>query len=145
MPNPIITSAKSVEWSTPQDFFDRLNQRYHFEIDLCATPENAKCKKFYTREQDALKQDWRGVCWMNPPYGRGLHKWMKKAYTSAKENGATIVCLLPARTSTGWWHDYCEKAEYEFVRGKLHFNNSKDPAPFASVVVVFKAELLKEN
>lgn len=125
-------------WETPQWFFDKLNDEFGFETDLCAIPENAKCTKYFTPEQDALTQEWTGVCWMNPPYGRGLNKWIRKAYESAQKNDATIVCLLPARTNTGWWHDYCMKAEYRFVRGKLTFGDAKDPAPFASVVVIFR-------
>ena len=133
----VTTSSKTDMWATPQWFFDELNAEFHFETDLCATAENAKCAKFFTVEQDALQQEWTGVYWMNPPYGRGLNRWMKKAYESALNNGATIVCLLPARTNTAWWHDYCMKGEIRFVRGKLKFGNAKHGAPFPSVVVIF--------
>lgn len=137
--NPITTSSKTDMWATPQWFFDELDAEFHFETDLCATAENAKCAKYFTPEQDALKQDWKGVCWMNPPYGRGLNKWVRKAYESAQK-GAVIVALLPARTHTAWWHEYCMHGEYRFVRGRLKFGNAQHVAPFGSVVVIFRRE-----
>lgn len=131
-----MMSSATPEWATPQAFFDKLNLIYGFELDVCATPENAKCVRYFTKEQDGLTQEWRGVCWMNPPYGRTIGKWVKKAYESAQA-GATVVCLLPARVDTAWWHDYCEKGQYQFVRGRLKFNGHKWNAPFPSAVVVF--------
>ena len=131
-------SSKTSEWETPQDFFDLLNSEFHFELDVCAKPENAKCPRYFTPEEDGLKQEWRGVCWMNPPYGREIGRWVKKAYESAKE-GATVVCLLPARTDTSWWHDYCMMAdEIRFIRGRLKFGGAKHPAPFPSAIVIFR-------
>ena len=106
---------------------------------MCATDDNAKCAKYYTEEMDGLSQEWRGVCWMNPPYGRTIGKWMKKAYESSLE-GATVVCLVPARTDTNWWHDYAMKGDIEFIKGRLKFGGSKNSAPFPSAVVVFKQE-----
>ena len=85
----------------------------------------------------SLKQEWFGVCWMNPPYGRDIKHWVKKAYESSL-TGTTVVCLLPARTDTAWWHDYCMKGNIEFIRGRLKFGNSKNSAPFPSAIVVFK-------
>ena len=131
-----LMSSNSDRWETPQDLFDQLNQRYSFEIDVCALPENAKCETYFTPEVDGLSQDWTGVCWMNPPYGREIGKWMKKALESSR-NGATVVCLVPARTDTAWWHDYAMKGEIEFIRGRLNFGNSKNSAPFPSAIVVF--------
>lgn len=130
-------SSKTSEWETPQDFFDLLNSEFHFELDVCAKPENAKCPRYFTPEEDGLKQKWTGVCWMNPPYGREIGRWVKKAYESAQE-GATVVCLLPARTDTSWWHDYCMKGEIRFIRGRLKFGGAKHPAPFPSAVVIFR-------
>lgn len=124
-------------WETPKEFFDRWNAVYHFDLDVCAIPENAKCKQYFTPEQDALQQEWNGVCWMNPPYGREIGRWVKKAYESARKNGATVVCLLPARTDTEWWHDYCMHGDITFIRGRLRFGGSKNSAPFPSAVVVF--------
>lgn len=124
-------------WATPQDFFNDLNDEFQFELDVCALPENAKCDKYFTPEMDGLKQEWTGVCWMNPPYGREIGKWVKKAYESSL-NGATVVCLLPARTDTKWWHDYCMRGEMRFIRGRLKFGGSKWNAPFPNAVVIFK-------
>lgn len=138
MNSDLMFSSNTDMWSTPQDFFDRLNKVFRFDIDVCAIPDNAKCSVYYTPNKDGLKQDWFGTCWMNPPYGRYINKWIKKAYRSAKENGATVVCLLPARVDTKWWHDYCAKGEVWFIKGRLKFGGSKDSAPFPSAVVVFR-------
>lgn len=130
-------SSATPEWATPQDFFDTMNTTHRFDLDVCATPENAKCARFFTKEQDGLAQEWNGKVWMNPPYGREIGKWVRKAYESA-QRGATVVCLLPARTDTAWWHDYCEKGRYRFLRGRLKFGGSRNSAPFPSVVVTFE-------
>lgn len=130
-------SSETVEWSTPQDFFDRLAVGFSFDLDVCATAENAKAPRFFTKEVDGLQQEWRGCCWMNPPYGREIGKWIKKAAESAR-NGVTVVCLVPARTDTAWWHDYIKPfATVDFIRGRLKFGGSKINAPFPSAVVVF--------
>lgn len=127
-------SSKTDLWATPQHFFDALNEEFHFDTDVCALPENAKCERFYTPEQDGLKQEWKGVCWCNPPYGREIGKWVKKA----AECKATVVMLLPARTDTKWFHDYIYgKAEIRFIRGRLKFGGAKENAPFPNMVVVF--------
>lgn len=123
-------------WATPQDLFNTLNREFKFDLDVCAIPENAKCEKYFTPEMDGLKQKWEGVCWMNPPYGRVIGEWVKKAYESYLE-GATIVCLLPARTDTKWWHDYCMKGQIRFVKGRLKFGDSDNSAPFPSAIVIF--------
>ena len=132
-------SSKTDLWYTPQDFFKKYDDVYKFETDVCATDDNAKCAKYYTEEMDGLSQEWRGVCWMNPPYGRTIGKWMKKAYESSL-SGTTVVCLVPARTDTNWWHDYAMKGDIEFIRGRLKFGGSKNSAPFPSAVVVFKQD-----
>ena len=132
-------SSKTDLWYTPQDFFKKYDDVYKFETDVCATDDNTKCAKYYTEEMDGLQQEWRGVCWMNPPYGRTIGKWMKKAYESSLE-GATVVCLVPARTDTNWWHDYAMKGDIEFIKGRLKFGGSKNSAPFPSAVVVFKQD-----
>lgn len=130
-------SSATEMWATPQEFFDKYNELYKFETDVCASPENAKCGKFFTEEDNGLEQDWEGSCWMNPPYGRTIKSWMKKAYESSL-NGATVVCLVPSRTDTVWWHDYAVKGDIEFIKGRLKFGGHKNPAPFPSAVVVFK-------
>ncbi len=131
-------SSKTDQWATPQDFFDKLNAAFKFDIDVCALPENAKCAVYYTPQDDGLEQDWRGTVWMNPPYGTEISAWVRKAYQAAKNNGATVVCLLPARVDTKWWHAYCVKGEVHFLQGRLKFGGSKNSAPFPSVVVVFR-------
>lgn len=136
MISEVMYSSKDTVWETPQWLFDRLNSVFHFGTDVCATPENAKCHHFFTEAEDGLKQDWTGNCWMNPPYGREIGRWVRKAYESAQA-GATVVCLLPARTDTSWWHGYCEAGQYAFIRGRLKFSNSMNSAPFPSAVVVF--------
>ena len=142
----IITSgmftSRTDEWETPQYLFDELNEQFGFETDVCALPGNTKCAKFFTPEQNGLSQEWSGVCWMNPPYGRQIKDWVKKAYESAQNNRATVVCLLPARTDTSWWHDYCMKGEIRYIRGRLKFGKAKNSAPFPSAIVVFRAASL---
>ena len=136
--NKGMLSSETDMWSTPKAFFDGYNAVYHFDIDVCATSENALCAKFYSPEDNGLSKRWNGVCWMNPPYGREIGKWMKKAYESSL-HGATVVCLVPARTDTDWWHEYAMKGEIEFLRGRLKFGGSKNSAPFPSAIVVFHA------
>lgn len=134
--NEGLFTSNDGTWETPQDFFDKLNEEFHFTIDVCATKETAKCDKFYTKEDDAFSKDWKGVCWMNPPYGNEIYDWMEKAYHSFL-HGATVVCLVPARTDTKWWHDFCMWGEVRFVKGRLKFGNQKNSAPFPSAVIIF--------
>jgi phage N-6-adenine-methyltransferase len=130
-------TSKTDVWETPQALFDRLNTEFGFDLDVCALPQNAKCHRYYSPEVDGLKQEWSGVCWMNPPYGRTIKEWIRKAYEASRQ-GATVVCLVPARTDAGWWHDYCAKGEIRFIRGRLKFGGAKFNAPFPSAVVVFR-------
>jgi site-specific DNA-methyltransferase (adenine-specific) len=132
-------SSATDEWATPQAFFDELDAEFHFTLDVCATSENAKCPRYFTRSEDGLAQPWgQERCWMNPPYGRAIGAWMRKAY-EASNLGALVVCLIPARTDTAWWHDYAAKApERRFVRGRLRFGDANHSAPFPSVVVIFR-------
>lgn len=135
--NPVHFSSKTDMWETPQWLFDRLDEYYHFNTDVCAVEENAKCGHFYSPEQDGLSREWAGVCWCNPPYGRDIGKWVKKAAESA----ATVVMLLPARTDTAWFHDFCLKyGEIHFLRGRLKFGGAANSAPFPSMIVVFKLD-----
>lgn len=133
-------SSKTELLATPQDFFDLLHAEFGFETDVCAISSNAKCRRYFTPEVDGLKQKWRGVCWMNPPYGRVIADWMQKAFESARE-GATVVALVPARTDTRWWHDYVRRAaEIRFVKGHLRFGDASASAPFPSAIVVFRPQ-----
>ncbi|TCJ98218.1 UNVERIFIED_ORG: phage N-6-adenine-methyltransferase [Anoxybacillus amylolyticus] len=135
--NAALFSSKTDMWETPQFLFDRLNQEFSFDVDVCAVPDNAKCERFFTPEENGLMQKWEGTCWMNPPYGREIGKWVRKAYESSRQKGVTVVCLLPARTDTKWWHEYCMKGEIRFIKGRLTFGNGKYPAPFPSAIVIF--------
>ena len=135
--NRVHFMSERHDYETPQFLFDGLNAEFGFEVDVAATAENAKCRKFFTAEEDALMQHWEGFCFMNPPYGRAIEKWMRKAFEAAQE-GATVVCLVPARTDTRWWHKYAMRGEIRFLRGRLKFGNSKNSAPFPSAVVIFR-------
>lgn len=141
MNNELMFSSKTDLWATPQTFFNKLNSVFRFTLDVCALPDNAKCINYFSPNEDGLSKEWNGVCWMNPPYGRGIEKWIKKAYVSSISNGATVVCLLPARVDTRWWHDYCSKGEVHFLKGRLKFGDAKNNAPFPSAIVVFRPSI----
>lgn len=137
MNKDLMFSSKTNEWATPQEFFDKLNAEFNFTLDPCATKENAKCEKFYTQEDDGLKQSWDNeTVFCNPPYGRGIKYWVKKA---SEATGGAVVMLIPARTDTTYFHNYIlGKAEIRFIRGRLKFGGSLNSAPFPSMVVIFK-------
>ena len=129
-------TGKTDEWETPQYLFNELDEEFRFTLDAAASEKNHKCEKFFTKRQDGLKQDWGGhTVWCNPPYGRAIAKWVEKA----TESKATVVMLLPARTDTKWFHEYIYgRAEIRFIKGRVRFGNSKQNAPFPSMIVVFK-------
>lgn len=133
--------SRGSDWATPQDLFDNLWAEFHFTLDVCASDWNAKVKDYFTEKDDGLKQDWgQNVCWMNPPYGKVLNDWMKKAYESFKE-GAIVVCLVPAATDTNWWHEYAMKGEIRYLRGRPRFQTKEGTwqQTFSpSVIIVFK-------
>lgn len=132
-------SSRTDEWPTdPRDFARLAAEFGPFDLDPCATLENAKCPRFFTREDDGLRQEWTGRVFMNPPYGRSLPHWMRKAYDAAQTTASVVVCLVPARTDTAWWHEYAARGEVRFLRGRLKFGDCKNPAPFPSAVVVFR-------
>ena len=140
MINPGLFSSNSNEWATPQAFFDALNEEFHFDLDPCATKQNAKCERFYTIEDDGLTRNWGGArVFCNPPYGRELAKWVRKCYEESRKPDTLVVMLIPARTDTAYFHNYIyhKAREIRFIRGRLHFNESKQGAPFPSMVVVF--------
>jgi len=133
-----LFSSNTIECETPQDFFDRLDEEFSFTLDPSATPDNAKCPRYYTADEDGLEQPWEGAVFCNPPYGRVIGRWVEKGYREA-QRGATVVMLLPSRTDTRWWHDWVMRArEIRFVKGRLRFGGSGGSAPFPSAVVVFK-------
>lgn len=131
-------SSATDQWSTPVEFFKALDEEFHFMLDVCADKQNRKCAHFFSEVDDGLKQAWNGACWMNPPYGREIGKWVEKARRESVHRGATVVCLLPARTDTKWFHDHCTYGEIRFIKGRLKFGDAKASAPFPSMIVVFR-------
>ena len=130
--------SRSDEWETPQNLFDILNEEFNFDLDVCATSFNTKCEHYFTKEENGLLQSWSGKCWMNPPYGRAIGLWMKKAYEYAIGGGGIVVCLVPARTDTKWWQDYAMQAsEIRFIAGRVRFGDSQNSAPFPSAIIIF--------
>lgn len=137
-------SSTTPEWYTPIDFFEKLDSEFGFTLDPCSTHENAKCNKHYTKEDNGLAQCWAGeMVFMNPPYGKEIKDWMRKAHESSFD-GATVVCLVPARTDTAWWHDYSMKGEIRFIRGRLKFGGCKNSAPFPCAVVIFRPQFIAD-
>ena len=136
-----MMSSTTNEWSTPQVFFDELNKEFDFTLDPCATKENAKCASFFTKEQNGLVQPWTGRVFCNPPYGRVIGQWVKRACDEVTNgNAELVVMLLPARTDTRWWHDYCMRVwphGIRLLKGRLKFGDGTNSAPFPSAVVIF--------
>lgn len=154
MNTEVMFSSLSNEWETPQDFFDKLNEEFHFTLDPCCREYNHKCEKYYTIETDGFNKSWEGeTVFCNPPYGREIGKWVEKCANEAKKENTTIVMLIPARTDTKWFHDYIynkDNVEIRFIKGRLKFINRMLPsykedgstklqsAPFPSMVVIFR-------
>ena len=138
MINKGLFSSNTEMWATPQAFFDELDKEFHFTLDPCALPTNAKCAKFFTPEDDGLAQDWSGhSVFCNPPYGRKIAAWVMKCHDEAQK-GTKVVMLIPSRTDTSYFHDYIyHKAEIRFIRGRLKFGDAQQGAPFPSMVVIY--------
>lgn len=132
-----LFSSDKADWETPQPLFDALNAEFHFTLDAAASFANRKVQKYFSKEQDAFRLQWRGVCWLNPEYGNGIDRWMAKAMKSSQE-GATVVCLVPARTDTRWWFDYARHGQVRFIKGRLKFQGAPTSAPFPSAIIVFQ-------
>lgn len=131
-------SSKTDNWATPDWLFESLNHEFGFTLDACASPENAKCRRFFSKAENGLTQFWENeTVFMNPPYGREIGKWVRKAFESTRD-GSITVCLLPARTDTSWWHSYVMRGEIRLIRGRLKFGKSESSAPFPSAVVIFR-------
>lgn len=135
----VLTSSNDATWATPQEWYNYLNLEFKFTLDPCCSFDTAKCKKFYTVEDDGLSKSWENErVFMNPPYGRGIGEWMEKAYEESK-NGALVVCLIPARVDTLWWHATSVKAaDIRFPIGRLKFGDAKHCAPFPVAIVIFR-------
>jgi site-specific DNA-methyltransferase (adenine-specific) len=132
-----LFSSASDEHETPQWLFDEQSRIFGgFSLDPCATRANAKCARFFTKAEDGLAQRWEGKVWVNPPYGRAISKWVRKAYEESLK-GALVVCLLPARTDTRWWWEYVRHGQVWFLRGRLKFGQARNSAPFPSAIVIF--------
>lgn len=135
-----LYSSRTEEWSTPQDIFDALHREFNFTVDAAASKENAKCKRYFDKETDGLKQSWAGeTVWCNPPYGKQIGKWMKKGLLESRNPRTTVVMLVHARTDTKWFHDYVyHRSEIRFLRGRLKFGGAQNNAPFPSMVVIYR-------
>ena len=129
------------QWETPDELFNYLNRIYSFDFDLASSSTNTKCKNFFSKEEDALSQKWVGVCWLNPPYGdkkSKLSDWVKKAFDETNNKNCVVVMLIPARTNTNWWHDYCmQSQEVIFIKGRPKFKGCIHGLPQPLALVVF--------
>ena len=134
-----LTSTGNIVAETPKYLFDRISSIFNFSLDVCALPENAKCESYYTPKDDGLSKPWRGGVWCNPPYGREISSWVKKAYEeSQKEYNSFVLMLLPARTDTKWWWDWVQgKATLFFIKGRVKFGDHNVGAPFPSVLALY--------
>ena len=140
MNTKVLFSSENEEWETPIDFYNELNKEFKFNLDPCALPNNAKCEKFFTPNDNGLEQSWEGhQVFCNPPYGKKIYDWVKKCYEESRKENTRVVMLIPARTDTKYFHEfiYHKAKEIRFIRGRLKFGGSKNSAPFPSMVVVF--------
>ena len=131
-------SSSTEEWETPQHIFDALDEEFHFTLDPCATHGSAKTERYFTKKDNGLHQSWKGeTVFMNPPYGRAIGRWIKKALREGQHPDTTVVCLLPARTDTRWFHNLCVHGTIWFIKGRLKFGGRPTSAPFPSMIVIF--------
>lgn len=138
MLNDSLFMSNKDDWETPKDLYESLNNEFHFNLDPCCSKDTAKCSSFYTIEDDGLCKRWEGNVFMNPPYGRQIVNWIKKAKEESN-NGATVVCLVPARTDTKWWHNYCMKStEIRLLTRRLTFEGANNKATFPAAIIVFR-------
>jgi phage N-6-adenine-methyltransferase len=144
MNTELMFSSASAEWATPQDLFDQLHNEFRFTLDAAASSANFKCSDYYALDhpvphmRDGLAGVWDGRVWCNPPYGRGIGQWVEKGWLAALDGADVVVLLLPARTDTRWFHDFCVKGEVRFIRGRVKFGGNANAAPFPSMVVIFR-------
>ncbi len=136
----VLYSCRSEDWPTPKLFFQTLHREFRFTLDPCAKPDSAKCKRFFTKAQNGLIQDWKSHrVFCNPPYGREMRQWAQKCFV-ASQAGALVVLLAHARTDTRWFHEwvYGKADEIRFVRGRLKFGDGIMPAPFPSLLAIYR-------
>lgn len=138
-----LMTCDKTTWATPERWFEYLDLEFDFTLDPCCLPDTAKCPRYFTPLEDGLSQSWAEErVFMNPPYGRELPKWMKKAYIEARDHGALVVCFIPARVDTEWWHAYAAKAsEIRFPKGRVKFVGAENSAPFPVAIVIFRPRL----
>lgn len=143
----VLFSSKSNEWATPQDLYDKLNNKYNFTLDPCSTIENHKCNKFYTIKENGLIQDWSNeIVFCNPPYGREIYDWVKKCYNEYLK-GTKIVLLIPSRTDTKYFHEFLynkPNIKIQFIKGRLKFGNSDNSAPFPILLAYFNINVIDD-
>lgn len=140
MINKALYSSQRQDWETPQELFDLLNSRFQFTLDAAASETNFKVENFISVSEDALSLPWFGRVWLNPPYGRGIGRWIEKAYVESQSNADLVVCLVPARTCTAWFHDWALQGRITFLRGRIKFVGAKSAAPFPSMLIEFYRE-----
>ena len=140
MVDKVLFSSNSDEWSTPEEIYNELDQEFNFNLDPCSTAENHKTDDYYTIADNGLKKSWGGRrVFCNPPYSN-ISEWIKKAYYESFKEDTLIVLLIPARTDTKYFQEYIyHRAEIRFIKGRLKFGNSKNSAPFPSMVVIYRA------
>ena len=140
-----LFSSKSDEWSTPQILFDELNAEFNFDLDPCSTNENHKYEKYFTLDDNGLDQNWGGHrVFCNPPYSQ-IDKWVEKAFRETRNDNTLVVMLIPSRTDTKYFHNYIyQRTEIRFIRGRLKFGESKNSAPFPSMIVIFRGANIRE-
>ena len=128
--------SKNQEYETPDSLFDLLDKEFNFTLDVCANRKNKKVQEYFSEKDNALEQDWVGTCWMNPPF-KSLSKWIKKAHAESLKHGSTVVCFIPARTNTNWWHEHCMKGEIRFLQGRPKFKGCKHGLPQPLAIIIF--------
>ena len=135
----VMYSSKSDDWTTPDDFYKKLDNEFHFDLDPCASDENHKCDTYFTKFQDGLSKDWGGYhVFCNPPYSE-ISKWVSKCFYESRKDNTVVVLLIPARTDTRYFHDYIyHRTEIRLVKGRLKFGDGKNSAPFPSMIVIFR-------
>ncbi len=143
MNTKIMFSSMNLEWRTPKKLFKRLEKEFGgFDLDPATDKDNPLGTPYYfTKKDNGLRQKWFGKVFLNPPYGKEIGKWIKKAYEETKvcKNADLVVCLIPSRTDTKWWHDYVMKAdEIRFIRSRLKFEGANNSAPFPSAIIIFR-------
>jgi phage N-6-adenine-methyltransferase len=129
-------ASNNQEYATPKNLFKVLDDEFHFTLDVCADQNNKKVNVYYSEKDNALNKDWAGICWMNPPY-KNMKEWIIKAYNESIINNSIVVCLIPARTNTNWWHDYCMKGEIRFIKGRPKFEGCKHGLPQPLAIIIF--------